>query len=239
MQQTQTPTTNTTSSHEIPSYLADTYTWAYLNPKSVRLLDRDWIVSAILWGNGGRLMRAVVKEFSSGEHVLQSACVYGHITADLVRKLGPQGSLQVVDVAPVQIDNLRRKLPHCPTLATHIADLAAPGSLDEFPMYDGVCCVFLLHEVPEDARVQIVQNLLEKVRPGGKIVFLDYHKTVWWHPLRPAMGFIFRTLEPYALSLTKQNIETLCPETAAEFTWNKRTLFGGLYQIVVGIRSST
>ena len=33
----------------IPRYLSDTYTWAYLNPRNVKLLDREVVVQTILW----------------------------------------------------------------------------------------------------------------------------------------------------------------------------------------------
>ena len=33
----------------VPRYLRDVYTWAYLDPRNVRLLDREWIVDVILW----------------------------------------------------------------------------------------------------------------------------------------------------------------------------------------------
>jgi hypothetical protein len=59
----------------LPAYLRDTYSWAYLDERSVPWLDRPWIVDAILWGNAARLMNAAVTEFPSGAHVLQAAAV--------------------------------------------------------------------------------------------------------------------------------------------------------------------
>ena len=39
---------------KIPAYLQDIYYWAYLNPRNVRLLDRELVVSVILWGQHRR-----------------------------------------------------------------------------------------------------------------------------------------------------------------------------------------
>ncbi|NWG46157.1 MAG: methyltransferase, partial [Alphaproteobacteria bacterium] len=61
----------------LPEYLVQTYSWAYLRPASVALLDNPFVVSTILWGNFRRLVREACGEFESGEHVLQAASVYG------------------------------------------------------------------------------------------------------------------------------------------------------------------
>lgn len=222
-------------SHCIPDYLARTYRWAYLDPRNLKWLDRPVVVSAILWGNARRLMRAAVAEFAPAQKVLQAACVYGDFSAMLARRIGPEGDLLVLDAAQLQVDNLHRKLAAHPQARARCADLAAaelgvaPDSLD------GVACFFLLHEVPAAARRRVVDNLLALVRVGGKVVFTDYHRPARWHPLRPVMALVFRWLEPYAASLQGEDIAQLSPR-AARFRWHTTTRFGGLYQQVVAVR---
>ncbi len=216
----------------IPPYLSRTYTWAYLSHRTLPWLDRPSVVSAILWGNAGRLMRAAVSEFAPGERVLQAACVYGGFSPMLAEQVGTSGALDIVDVAPIQLANVGRKVAGLPQVRLVHRDLADPG---EVGGYEGVCCFFLLHEVPPPARSRIVDNLLAAVRPGGKVVFVDYHRPRRWHPLRPVMAQVFRWLEPYADSLLDAPIESLSP-SAGEFEWRKTTSFGGLYQHVVAIR---
>lgn len=216
---------------QLPDYLRETYTWAYLDHRSIHWLDRPAVVSAILWGNADRLMSSAVAEFAPGQRILQAAAVYGDFSPRLARQVGEQGSLTVLDVAPIQVANTRRKLHAWPHAHAQVADLTAPVGA----VFNGVCCFFLLHEVPAPARRCIVANLLDAVEPGGKIVFVDYHRPRAWHPLRPIMALVFRYLEPFANSLLDESIETLVPETAA-FTWHKETVFGGLYQKVVGVR---
>ena len=215
----------------LPDYLSRTYSWAYLDPRTLRWLDRAPVVSAILWGNAGRLMRWAVAQFAPGERVLQAACVYGDFSPLLARRLGISGHLAIRDVAPIQIDNVRCKLAGLPQAEARVANLALP--LDE--RFDAVCCFFLLHEVPVDERRRIVANLLGAVRPGGRAVFVDYHRVRAWHPLRPVMGLVFRWLEPFAASLLDTPIESLA-EAASDFEWRKETRFGGLYQLVVATR---
>lgn len=216
---------------KLPDYLRDTYTWAYLDHRTVPWLDSPVVVSAILWGNASRLMNLAVAEFEPRQRVLQAAAVYGDFSQRLARRLGDAGQLTVLDVAPIQIANTRRKLAGWPQASAHVADLAEPVG----EVFNAVCCFFLLHEVPSHARRLIVSNLLNAVEPGGRIVFVDYHRPRWWHPMRPVMAMVFRYLEPFANSLLADSIERLVPECAA-FEWHKETYFGGLYQKVVGVR---
>lgn len=217
--------------HAIPEYLSSTYTWAYLNHRTLPWLDRSLVVSAILWGNANHLMKAAVAEFSPGQRVLQAACVYGQFSLMLARQVGPEGALDVIDVAPIQIANVRRKFAALPHARARQADLTQP--LDQ--TYQGVCCFFLLHEVPEHQRTRIVDNLLASVEPGGKALFVDYHRPRRWHPLGPVMNLVFRWLEPYAPSLLDVAIESLSARSS-DFSWKRHTAFGGLYQHVVATR---
>jgi len=225
---------DTTCTENVPSYLYQTYHWAYLNQDILPLLDRDWVVSAILWGNSRRLMRDAVDEFSPGQQVTQAACVYGDFSRMLACRVGESGALEVIDAAEIQLANARRKLRDQPQVRMRRADLAAPDCMCA-DSRDGACCFFLLHEVPEEVRGGIIDNLLAAVKPGGKVVFVDYHLPHSMHPLRPVMHLVFRWLEPYARSLFDREIQSRAAQ-AADFDWEKSVYFGGLYQKVVAIR---
>jgi SAM-dependent methyltransferase len=217
----------------LPDYLVDTYTWAYLRPSSVLLLDNPFVVSAILWGNFSRLLRAACKEFRPGQRVLQAASVYGSLSSNLAETVGGEGRLEVIDIAPIQVENCRRKLASYPQASVRVADAAAPGG----GYYDGVCCFFLLHEIPDDQKRAVVDALLRSVVPGGKVVFVDYHRSWPFHPTRMVMEGVFRWLEPYAHGLIRREINEFAADPE-EFRWRKDTYFGGLYQKVVAERKS-
>ena len=95
-----------------PAYLQQTYHWAYVTPEAVRRFERQWLVNLILWGNFARLRDEALDTF--GDDLagpgLQIACVYGDLTARWAMRYKDAGELEVIDVLPVQIDNLRRKL---------------------------------------------------------------------------------------------------------------------------------
>jgi SAM-dependent methyltransferase len=220
-----------TEAATLPDYLVDTYSWAYLRPRSLHLLDRHVVVNSILWGNYRRLVIAACHEFAPGDRVLQAASVYGNLSSRLADKVGDRGFLDIIDIAPLQVAHCQRKLAGRSNARVRVADATVVGEYG----YDGVCCFFLLHEVPDLQKRRIVNSLLASVRPGGKVVFVDYHRPVRWHPLRPVMAIIFRTLEPYAEGLVSSSIMGFA-ESPQDFEWRKETRFGDLYQLVVATK---
>lgn len=216
----------------IPEYLKQVYGWAYLKPFSVWLFDRPWIVNVILWGNNRRLQRALFSEIEPGWRVLQTACVYGDLSSRLAQWLGPAGQLKVIDVAPIQVENCRNRLRSCPWASAGLADAAAPG----YGNYDAVACFFLLHELPDPYKRAVVDAALNHIRPGGKVVFVDYHRPVRWHPLKWITAAVFGRLEPFAESLWRYRIGDYAAE-AGRYDWRTETFFGGLFQKTVVSRS--
>ena len=215
-----------------PAYLQQTYHWAYVTPEAVRRFERQWLVNLILWGNFARLRDEALDTF--GDDLagpgLQIACVYGDLTARWAMRYKDAGELEVIDVLPVQIDNLRRKLGADSPVRSRLADATAlPHATAS---QDRALLFFLLHEMPFDVRLATVREAFRVVRPGGRIVFVDYHRPAALHPLRWPMELILRTLEPFALGLWRGEIADLFPADMPPAKVTKRTSFGGLYQLI-------
>ncbi|MEO5660684.1 MAG: rhodoquinone biosynthesis methyltransferase RquA [Polaromonas sp.] len=217
----------------IPDYLQKTYWWAYLHPKAVYIFERQWLVNLILWGNFARLRDAALQEM--GEviegKVLQVACVYGDFTEHLARRLGAKGSLDVIDVAPIQIKNLRAKLNN-PRRVTALQQDSTDLHFDN-ASHDTVVVFFLLHEQPAEVRRKTIAEAMRVTRPGGKIVFVDYHRPVATSLFRYLMVPILATLEPFALDMWRGEICDWLPAGMQPAQVKKQTYFGGLYQKVV------
>lgn len=217
----------------VPSYLQEIYWWAYVHPWAVRVFEREWLVNAILLGNYARLRNAALAEIGhpAGGRVLQIACVYGDLTARLNEQIAADGALDVVDVMPIQLRNLQRKLPPGAKARLVHSDSTALGLPDA--TYDRVLVFFLLHEQPLAVRRCTLAEAVRVAKPGGKIVLVDYHRPHRWHPLRAAMRAVLRRLEPFALDLWETEIEQYLPESVSPAEVRKETYFGGLYQKVV------
>jgi ubiquinone/menaquinone biosynthesis C-methylase UbiE len=221
---------------DVPSYLTSHYWWAYVHPKAVKFFERPWLVNLILWGNYARLRDAAIAELgeSLSGSTLQVACVYGDLTCRLSEKVADGGgTLDVVDVLPIQLKNLRRKLPlDAPArlLAMNSTHMHLPDA-----SYDRALVFFLLHEQPRNHRERTLSEVFRVVKPGGKILIIDYALPRWWHPLRYLWRPLLAKLEPFALDLWRQEISAWLP-AAANRNMHRDVFFGGLYQKLVVTR---
>ena len=218
----------------IPDYLQDTYWWAYVHPKSVWVFEREWLVNLILWGNMKKLTNAVLDEMElqPNSSVLQVACVYGDFSNRLASHLGQtQSRLSVLDVAPIQIDNIEKKLAAHDNVSAHLQD----STCMSFPndSFDETVVFFLLHEQPEHARRKTVAEAIRVTRPGGRVIFVDYHGPKRSNPMRYVMKPILTMLEPFAMDLWREELPAFMPAEIKPEQLSSNFYFGGLYQKVV------
>lgn len=217
----------------VPRYLEKVYWWAYVHPRAVRLFERDWLVDSILFGHYARLCDAALAALGRPVtgRTLQVACVYGNLTPRIAARLAPDATLEIVDVLPIQLDNLHAKLTPDERVTLRRADAAALPMADA--SLDQVLMFFLLHEQPEAVRRASLAEAMRVLRPGGRLVIVDYHRPAAWHPLRPLMRLIFKRLEPYAIDLWRHEVEHFMPAGVKPAAVEQRTWFGGLYQRLV------
>lgn len=217
----------------IPNYLQETYWWAYVHPNAVRVFERQWLVNLILWGNFARLRDAALAELGPvlPGRTLQIACVYGNFSEHLAARVAPGGWLDVVDVLSIQLSNLRAKLSATAPVTLHQRDSTALDFADS--SYDQAILFFLLHEQPADARRQTLREALRVLKPGGRLVIVDYHLPRRLHPLRYLFRPLLAVLEPYALDLWQHEIAQWLPDGVTPAQTRKQTYYGGLYQKLV------
>lgn len=221
----------------VPDYMKEIYTWSYVNPTNVRLLDHQFVVDAILFFNARVLERAVLEHLKPGSHVLQVGHTHGHLCPDAATAVGSSGRFSVVDVTPIQCEHAKRKLRDMPWTTVRSGDASQLESIlpaNETP-YDTTYAFMLLHEIPDEMKYQVVDNMLRSVKKGGTVVWVEYHgPPYWYNPTRYFMPFIFRWLEPFALRMWESEIESFASEELKrQFTWSKETHGGNLYQVVV------
>jgi ubiquinone/menaquinone biosynthesis C-methylase UbiE len=230
------PPARHTDHDTVPAYLRVYYWWAYVHPYAVKFFERQWLINLILWGNYARLRDAVLDEFGqvlSGA-TLQIACAYGDLSVRLAERVAQgQGSLDIVDVLPIQLQNLRNKLsPKRPVrcLKMDSSELRLPEA-----SYDRALLFFLLHEQPAHVRLKTLREAFRVVKPGGTIVIMDYARPSWWHPLRYLWRPLLATLEPFALDLWREDVCDWLPD-AARGRIRSKSFFGGLYRMITVTR---
>lgn len=221
-----------------PDYLVRHYWWAYVHPLAVRGWDHGPVVNTILYGHYGRLRDDALDAL--GPHLcgrtLQVTCCYGDFTprlADRVARAG--GSLDVIDVLPVQLSALKRKLsPGAPvrTALMDATDLRVPDAT-----YDRTVVFFLLHELPREQRKAAFREVLRVTKPGSEILIVDFGKPARWHPFRYLWLPFLGLLEPFARDLWNHELEELMPEEMGRVRWTaRRHYFGGLFRVLKGGR---
>jgi hypothetical protein len=97
-----------------------------MNPTMVSILDRQWLVDIVLWGNFSNQRAALAELLTTTTNgtdesnhsttsmirgkTIRISCVYANLTEDLLQKLAPDATLDVVNVIPAQLSNLQDKL---------------------------------------------------------------------------------------------------------------------------------
>ncbi|GBU09546.1 methyltransferase [Gammaproteobacteria bacterium] len=211
-----------------PEYMQETYDWAYVNPRNVKLLDREIIVWILLFLNAGRLKNRYLNMLKKGSSVWQVAHVYGDLVAKAADKVGAEGVFHLSDLTKIQFEHGTEKLKDKPWAHAYLSDASA---FDEGVLYDSVCSFFLLHEVPNDKKREVVANMIKKVKDDGQMIFVDYHKPHILHPIGYILRVVNKLLEPYAFALWDHEIAYFGIDENI-FNIEKETIFGGVYQIL-------
>ncbi len=156
-----------------PIYLARHYWWAYLWPVAVWFFDHQPIINAILFGQYRKLMRATMARLRSApnETILQLTCVYGELTPKLIDAVAP-APLHVADVAMVQLKLAQSKARGENVLLASRMNAEQLAYRDD--SFDTVVLFFLLHEMPEEARINVLSECMRVIPAGGALLITEY-----------------------------------------------------------------
>jgi ubiquinone/menaquinone biosynthesis C-methylase UbiE len=222
----------------IPGYLQRIYWWTYIHPLAVWAFDRQWVVNLLLLTQYNRLRRKTLEAAGrslSGATLLVS-CPYGDLVPLLVeRVVNGRGFLDIIDVLPIQLRNVRAKLPSgAPVrlLNMNADHLDLPSN-----HYDLVVSYFLLHEVPANVRSAILKEALRVLKPGGRFVVAEFAMPKWWNPFRYLWAVFLSIFEPFALDMWRIDFADMLPETARGYRLEQCRYFGGLFQRSVVVKS--
>lgn len=223
------------SGPSVPAYLEKTYWWAYVRPWAVRLFEREWLVNLILWGFYRPLRDLTLRMMGEaiGGTTLKISCCYGALEPKLAARVKAGGGrLDILDVAPEQIRNARRKLGgfiEDGTVRLFRRDAVDLGFPDG--SYDRALLFFLPHEQPEEIRRRTFAEAFRVLKAGGMLYVVEFAKPKIWHPLKYLWHPVLRVLEPFAAPLWTQEIATWLPDGGAGCDIQTQKIFGDFYQI--------
>ena len=182
----------------IPEYLARYYWWAYLWDKSIWFFDHQPIINAILFGQYEVLLRKMLAQVETkpAARLLQLTCAYGKLTPSLLHHAGNE--VHLCDVAPGQLRLAQSKTTeaagHC-----HLARMNAESLAYANDAFDQVILFFLFHELPQQARQHVYNEIARVVKPGGSVLITEYAATPHRHWLYrfPPARWVLGHLEPF------------------------------------------
>jgi len=212
--------------------------WIYKNKWLIWLTDRQIIISTILLGNYNCIVNSVVKQLNpslKGKRVLQASCAFGNLSSKIVRKCQIEGAKVVIfDLITNEVTHTQKKIKKLNgdgICSFNLADAVHMPFKD--CSFDYVVPFFLFHELPTDKKVMALMEASRVLKPGGKIIFGEFHKPYWW--IIRISGFcFFKVFEPWAGEMWEgfDPSTILEKETSGnEWRFRKKTFFGGNYQV--------
>lgn len=188
------------SPYALPDYLVKHYWWAYLSPLGVNFFDRGFMVNRILWGNYHAIANDAVNMITcfKEQKIAGISSAYGEFFPQLAQK-NQVKSLYLFDIAPIQISQMQKKIPQqvindkCQFFLSNAEHIALQNkSVDTSVLF------FLLHELPELVRANVLAQAIRIVKQGGRIVIADYAQFTHSHIFHRNTIFrsIFEKMEP-------------------------------------------
>ena len=171
-------------SESYPGYYLQNFhhqTDGYLSDHSASLYDLQ--VEILFNGTAEPMRRRVLKPLvqglrafadrpASSLRVLDVATGTGR-TLRQIRAALPQAQLVGLDLSPSYLRQANRWLSQLPSELPQLVQ----GNAEAMPFADGsmqaVTCVFLLHELPAEARQNVINDCFRVLEPGGTLVLAD------------------------------------------------------------------
>ncbi|MBO4520862.1 MAG: rhodoquinone biosynthesis methyltransferase RquA [Alphaproteobacteria bacterium] len=221
----------TREGHAIPEYLKTVYNRRYFRPFYSKLFDNEWIARFGSFFMDGRMTKMVTNEIAQGDMVLQLGIASGLFERKIAEKLDSKGEYHIEDISQQKIELIKTRIAPWVNLSVKERDFTR--SNDE--RYDVVIGYFVLHELPDERKRAALKRAVSALKPGGKMVFIDYAQPKRFHPLKYQIKMFNRLFEPFAESLWYNEIKDFAPKTD-NLVWNKKTFFGNMYQCVIAQR---
>ncbi len=221
----------------IPWYLARHYWWAYLWRAGVRFWDHPRVINAVLFGQYRRLMDTTLRRVGAAPagRTLQLTCVYGTFALHLARAAGPE--FYLMDVAGVQLEAARRKL-NAHAGGGHLARMDAEALAYADACFDTIVIFFLLHELPDAARRNVLAEAVRVARPGARLIVTEYGPVGRSHALhrRRWLRRLLAAAEPFLPGFWVQDLDELLTQAARHagrsISGGAATpVFGGFYRV--------
>ena len=222
-----------------PAYMDVIYEGMYDNDDICKRLDSKFSCQKRFLFQYKKLVNAVTSELIFGQSVSQFGITFGSQIDDTAIAIGEKGVYYIIDINAQAIKRAEDKYGKLYKNLRFINSDAA--YIKPQAIRDVVICFMLLSDVPQTRRQKIINNALQMLKPGGKAIFIDWHRPKFWHPLGWIVKMYNRLHRPFVedfCSVSIKNSVSLTENNFEEFTWRQKLYFGGMFQKVVVTRNS-
>lgn len=153
----------------------------------------DRLMDLVSLGAYPRFLKKVIRamKLHPGDKALDLGCGTGRNLLLMANNTGESGALYGIDLGEEMLAQAKARFAGWKNV-----HLAQGSILEAYPFnetFDHITISFVLHGFSAEQRIQIVQNALQQLKPGGIFSFLDwipmdFHQQPWW--FRAAFGYI-------------------------------------------------
>lgn len=217
-----------------PEYMDVVYEGLYDNDALCEKMDSLWNCKLRTFMQYRNLVNALTYELSANQKVCQMGVVFGNQIDETALAIGAKGQYLIVDINDKVI---KRTSNRCGKLYKNLEFVHNDAAkVRTPPIYDAVVCFFLLSMVPPKHKKLIIDNALKMLAPGGKAIFIDWHRPSKLHPLYLPTKLYNRLHHPFVEQLWDCPIQDLSDCDNKYYKWKTETLFGGMFQKTTALR---
>lgn len=167
----------------------------------------DLLMHAVLAGRGRRLRARIAQllDLQPGSRVLDVGCGTGTTTLALAERVGPSGSVLGVDAAPQMVEVAQAKAARVGSTARFQVATAQHLPLPDAGT-DAVVTTLMIHHLPTDQRPVAPREMLRVLRPGGRVLVVDYQPPRTALPRAAAMHLLGHPMTSHDLSATAEQL---------------------------------
>ncbi|HEY7122787.1 MAG TPA: methyltransferase domain-containing protein [Ktedonobacterales bacterium] len=147
----------------------------------------DLLVQVLTLGRSRRLRARTADRAQAqpGDAVLDVGCGTGALALVLARRVGPTGKVAGIDASPEMIAQAQKKASK---RGLSIDFRLEPVEAMSFPdqTFDCATSSLMYHHLPGDLKRQAVESIARVLKPGGRLVIVDYTQKLPGHRARPS-----------------------------------------------------
>jgi len=205
-----------------PEYFRRNFHWqtnGYLSEGSAELYNMS--VEFLFMGMANIMRRQVLppitryirRNKNQRIRVLDVACGTGELLRQMV-KTHPEVEFSGIDLSPPYLKTALRRHPELEKVNLLCANAEELPYRDNY--FDALTCVYLMHELPSDARRRVFSEMLRVLKPGGLLIVQDSVQKGEVSQMEPLLErYAEEGNEPYFASYLEDDLRTLIEEQGA------------------------